>query len=76
MCAVFLRLLRSNHWGNDSYTDNDVWGTLCARGDLDPRRPIAYGCMDVKVRRCQGAEMSKPMTVSSTDPPLPLHPAA
>lgn len=42
-------LLRGSRWGNDTYTGNDVWGTLCARGDLDPAKPVAYGCMDVKV---------------------------
>ncbi len=43
------RLLRSGRWKNDSYSGNDVWGTLCARGDLDPVNPAAYGCMDAKV---------------------------
>jgi hypothetical protein len=42
-------LLRGARWKNDSYSGNDVWGTLCARGDLDAARPVAYGCMDVKV---------------------------
>lgn len=52
------KLLRHNKWGNDTYTDNDVWGTLCARGDLSPKRPTAYGCIDAKVRQGSGSLMN------------------
>ncbi|GAX82744.1 hypothetical protein CEUSTIGMA_g10170.t1 [Chlamydomonas eustigma] len=43
------RVLRSNSWGPDNYTNNEVFGTICARGDLDPVNPTPYGCLDAKV---------------------------
>ncbi len=44
-----MKLLRSNSWSNDSYSGGDVFGTICARGDLNSTKPSPYGCMDAKV---------------------------
>ena len=46
--AGLKRLLRSETWPADALTDSP-WGAICARGDLDPEDPDAYGCYDGKV---------------------------
>uniref|UniRef100_A0A7S0YIV8 Phospholipase B-like n=1 Tax=Polytomella parva TaxID=51329 RepID=A0A7S0YIV8_9CHLO len=43
------RLLRSNGWPVDDFSAASPWDAICARGDLDPLAPDAYGCMDGKV---------------------------
>lgn len=67
------KLLRSNKWHNDTYSGNDVWGTLCARGDLSPTRPTAYGCHDAKGTSYSLALQSAALAVSgpSADSGLP-----
>ena len=43
------RVLRSNGWPNDGLSTSSPWDAICARGDIDPDDPDAYGCFDGKV---------------------------
>ena len=47
--ADMKRVLRSNGWPRDSLSVESPWDAICARGDLDPGAPDAYGCFDGKV---------------------------
>lgn len=54
------RVLRSNGWsaagkGAGDRFSPSPWDAICARGDLDPSDPDAYGCYDGKVRGRGGA---------------------
>ncbi|GAB4819731.1 hypothetical protein N2152v2_006777 [Parachlorella kessleri] len=40
--------MRSNDWPDDPYSGGSPTGAICARGDLDPRNPRPYGCIDTK----------------------------
>lgn len=43
------RVLRSNNWQKDLYSNASPWNAICSRGDLDPTAPLADGCLDAKV---------------------------
>ncbi|EIE22757.1 laminin A, partial [Coccomyxa subellipsoidea C-169] len=43
------RLMRSNNYQNDPYSDGKALNAICGRGDLDGAKPRAYGCYDSKV---------------------------
>lgn len=50
------RVLRSNGWPRDGLSAASPWDAICARGDLDPEDPDAYGCFDGKVTNYRCAE--------------------
>ncbi|BDA45664.1 Phospholipase B-like 1 [Coccomyxa sp. Obi] len=43
------RLMRSNDYQNDPYSEGKALNAICGRGDLDEAKPRAYGCYDSKV---------------------------
>lgn len=47
--TLFLSLSIVHTAGGDPYSATP-WDAICARGDLDPEEPDAYGCYDAKVR--------------------------
>nr|QOL01101.1 putative extracellular protein CSOL_028 [Pseudococcomyxa simplex] len=47
--ASLKRLMRSNDYQNDPYSDGKALNAICGRGDLDGAKPRAYGCYDSKV---------------------------
>ncbi|CAL5220185.1 g2156 [Coccomyxa viridis] len=47
--ASLKRLMRSNSYSTDPYSDGNSLNAICGRGDLSADKPRAYGCYDTKV---------------------------
>ncbi|GFO31459.1 phospholipase b-like 1 [Plakobranchus ocellatus] len=47
--ASMKALMLSNDYKHDSISQGNPWFAICARGDLDPKKPRDDGCYDTKV---------------------------